>query len=505
MTTTEDKPLLQLRGISKRFGATAALTKASFDLHAGEVHALMGENGAGKSTLMKILAGNISRDEGEVLIDGVPVEIHDPTDARAHKIAIIHQEINTVRDMTIAENLALGVEPRTRFGALDRARMRREAREKLALIGLDLDPNLPLGSLSIGMQQMVEIARASSEEARILVLDEPTAALSRAETDDLYRIIEDARDRGVGLIYISHRMEEVWKLADRVTVFRDGETVGTRERGEIEPSDVVRMMVGRDIGDLYHHTPREISEPVLEVDQLSGNGIGPVSFTVHAGEVVCFAGLIGSGRTEMARLVFGAESADSGSIRLDGQPYSVAHPDQAIGQGISMVPENRKEQALFLDHTVEDNISVSSLGRFSPGGVLNRRAIRKAVLSLMEFLKLRTNAIGLSARSLSGGNQQKTVLARILMTESRLLILDEPTRGVDIGAKREIYELIDELSRQGKAILMISSDLPEAIGTSDRVLVMHHGRIAADLRSQETTEEEVMSFATGTATKEQQS
>lgn len=504
MTITEATPLLQLLGISKRFGATAALSHASFDLHAGEVHALMGENGAGKSTLMKILAGNIVRDEGQILIDGKPVEIHDPSSARAHKIAIIHQEINTVRDMTIAENLALGVEPRNRYGALDRAKMRRDARDKLALIGLELDPNQPLGALSIGMQQMVEIARAASEDARILVLDEPTAALSRAETDDLYRIIEDSRARGVGLIYISHRMEEVWRLADRVTVFRDGRTVGTRVREEIEPSDVVKMMVGRDIGDLYHHEVRHAGKPVLEVDRLSGNGTGPVSFTVHAGEVVCFAGLIGSGRTEMARLVFGAERPEGGTIRLNGKPYTAAHPDQAISNGVSMVPENRKEQGLFLDHTVEDNIAISSLDKFSPAGVLRRRAIRKSVLQLMEFLKLRTNALGLSARSLSGGNQQKAVLARTLLTESQLLILDEPTRGVDVGAKREIYELIDQLARQDKAILMISSDLPEAIGTSDRVLVMHQGRIAADLRSSETTEEEVMSYATGTADKEPQ-
>lgn len=497
-TSPPPPPLLELRGISKRFGATLALNGASFDLRPGEVHALMGENGAGKSTLMKILAGNIARDSGEILIDGKPVDINTPGDARANGIAIIHQEINTVPAMTIAENLALGVEP-TRFGALDRKRMHRDAQAKLSLIGLNIDPSRALGSLSIGMQQMVEIARASSEDARILVLDEPTAALSRAETEELYRIIEDARARGVGLIYISHRMEEVWKLADRVTVFRDGRYVGTRERADIQPADVVRMMVGRDIQDLYTHHPRQLGEPLLQVKDLHGNGVGPVSFTVRAGEVVCLAGLIGSGRTEMARLIFGAEKAQGGQITLRGKPYYAGAPLAAIRKGVTMVPENRKTEALFLDHTVEDNIALSSLDRFSTSGVLQRGKIRRSVLEMMDFLRLRQSAIGLPSRSLSGGNQQKAVLARTLLTESDLLILDEPTRGVDIGAKREIYELIDQLVGQGKAILMVSSDLPEALGTSDRILVMRHGRIVAELPSASATEEQVMSHATGTA------
>lgn len=501
MTTssTSPPPLLELRGISKRFGATMALNGASFDLRPGEVHALMGENGAGKSTLMKILAGNIARDSGEIIIDGRPVGIHTPADARANGVAIIHQEINTVPDMTVAENLALGVEPTTKLRVLDRKKMRQDAQDKLALIGLRVDPARPLGSLSIGMQQMVEIARAASEDARILVLDEPTAALSRAETEELYRIIEHARSTGVGLIYITHRMEEVWRLADRVTVFRDGKFVGTRERADIQPADIVRMMVGRDIQDLYTHHPRTLGETVLEVKDLEGNGVGPVSFSVHAGEIVCFAGLIGSGRTEVARLIFGAEKPAGGEVKLRSKPYYAAAPQSAIRRGVTMVPESRKEQGLFLEHTVEDNIALSSLDRFSRGGVLKRGQIRSSVLDMMDFLRLRKNAISLPARSLSGGNQQKAVLARTLLTESDLLILDEPTRGVDVGAKREIYELIDELVRQGKAILMISSDLPEAIGTSDKILVMRHGTIVAELPSATTSEEEVMSHATGTA------
>ena len=492
-------PLLAVEDVSRRFGATLALNKVRFDLRAGEVHALMGENGAGKSTLMKILAGNIQRDSGRILIDGREVEIRSPIEAAAHGIAIIHQELNTVRDMTVAENLALGREPRTRFGTLDRRRMDEQAREKLARIHSTIDPRRPLGSLSVGMQQMVEIARAVGENARVLVLDEPTAALSRAEAQELYRIIGQMRSAGVGLIYISHRMEEVWQLADRVTVFRDGGYVGTGTLAQISPPDVVRMMVGRPVADLYHHDKRDPGATVLEVEGLAGTGVGPVNLSVRAGEVVCMAGLIGSGRTEVGRLLFGADPRTAGSVRIGGRPSRPADPFEAIADGIGMVPENRKEQGLFLDHSVEDNIAISSLDRFVAAGVVNRTERRDAVLTQMKRLSLRLNALSLPVKALSGGNQQKAALARWLLRDSRVLILDEPTRGVDIGAKREIYEEIDQLTRAGKAILVISSDLPEAIGISDRLLVMREGKIVSELVSEKTSEEEVMLYATGTA------
>ncbi|CDX61592.1 fused L-arabinose transporter subunits of ABC superfamily: ATP-binding components [Mesorhizobium plurifarium] len=494
-------PLLAVEDVSRRFGATLALNKVRFDLRAGEVHALMGENGAGKSTLMKILAGNIQRDSGRILIDGRDVEIRSPIEAAANGIAIIHQELNTVRDMTVAENLALGREPRTRLGMLDRRRMDEQAREKLGRIHSAIDPRRPLGSLSVGMQQMVEIARAVSENARVLVLDEPTAALSRAEAQELYRIIGQMRSAGVGLIYISHRMEEVWQLADRVTVFRDGGYVGTGTLAEISPPDVVRMMVGRQVADLYQHDKRDPGATVLEVEGLTGTAVGPVDLSVRAGEVVCMAGLIGSGRTEVGRLLFGADPRTAGSVRIEGRPSRPADPFEAIADGIGMVPENRKEQGLFLDHSVEDNIAISSLDRFVAAGVVDRTARRNAVLAQMKQLGLRLNALSLPVKALSGGNQQKAALARWLLRDSRVLILDEPTRGVDIGAKREIYEEIDRLARAGKAILVISSDLPEAIGISDRLLVMRQGRIVAELVSQKTSEEEVMLHATGTATR----
>lgn len=492
--------LLQLEGISKRFGATLALDDVSFDLRPGEVHALMGENGAGKSTLMKILAGNEARDSGRILIDGMPVEVASPTDAATHGIAIIHQELNTVPSMTVAENLALGREPTSRFGTLDRKEMLRSAKDKLARIQSDIDPRRELGSLSIGMQQMVEIARAVSEKARILVLDEPTAALSRTEAQHLYQVINDMRRAGVGLIYISHRMEETWELADRVTVFRDGRYVGTRATAAIVPADVVRMMVGRDLEDLYHRTERTVGPTLLDVKDLSdGASIGPVTFQVRAGEVVCMAGLIGAGRTEVARMIFGADRPASGSVTVNGRAVDNSSPQKAIRSGLGMLPESRKEQALFLDHSVEDNITVSSLDDYALVGHLRRGALSRAARAHMERLRLRLNAIQLPVRALSGGNQQKAVLARWLMRESQVIILDEPTRGVDIGAKSEIYKVIDELASAGRAILIVSSDLPEALGISDRVLVMKAGRLVRELDSRTASEEDVMFHATGTS------
>lgn len=499
------KPLLELNGITKRFGATLALSDVRFELRAGEVHALMGENGAGKSTLMKILSGNILRDSGVILIDGKPVDIHTPRDARAQGIAIIHQELNTVPAMTVAENLSLGQEPRNSWGMLDRRKVLRDAREKLARIHADIDPTRPLGSLGIGMQQMVEIARAVSENARVLVLDEPTAALSRREAQELYAVVNRMRAEGVGLIYISHRMEEVWQLSDRITVFRDGAYVGTGTRDELTEAEVVRMMVGRSIGDLYRHELRTPGNVVLDVTNLTGEGLGPTSFQVRAGEVVSMSGLVGSGRTELARLIFGADRRKAGTVRVNGKPSNPADPANAIADGLGMVPEDRKAQGLFLDHSVERNVAISSLENYVSAEVVQNRAVREAVLEQMKRLRLRNNAIDLPVRALSGGNQQKAALARWLLRDSAVMILDEPTRGVDIGAKREIYELIDALARAGKAILVISSDLPEAIGIADRVLVVRGGRVVKELQAHEASEEAVMRHAVGAGADQQTS
>ncbi|MBK9740919.1 MAG: sugar ABC transporter ATP-binding protein [Actinobacteria bacterium] len=491
-------PLLQLDGVSKRYGPTVALDSVDFDLRPGEVHALMGENGAGKSTLMKILAGTEDRDSGSIRIDGERVDIRGPRDAKALGIAIINQELNTVPAMTVAENLCLGEEPRTRAGVLDRRTMIADARAKLQRISAPISPTTPLGNLSVGMQQMVEIARAVSTDARILVLDEPTAALSRSEALHLYGVIADMKASGVGLVYISHRMEEVWQLADRVTVFRDGRNVGTRSREEVTPSEIVRMMVGRPLEDLYRHDDRVVRQTVLDVQALVGENVGPVDLHVDAGEVVGVAGLVGSGRTELARVIFGVDHRVSGTVILDGQPLETRSPKDVIAHGVGMVPESRKEQALFPSHSVANNISLSSLKRFCTFGVLRRSAIRREVRRQMDRLQLRPDAINLPVSALSGGNQQKAALARWLMSDSQLLILDEPTRGVDIGAKSEIYSIINQLSAAGKAILVISSDLPEVLGISDRILVMRHGRVVGELTASQASEELVMSMATGT-------
>ncbi|NNM46824.1 sugar ABC transporter ATP-binding protein [Knoellia koreensis] len=503
MTDTPGAPLLRLEGVTKQYGATRALDAVDFDLRSGEIHALMGENGAGKSTLMKILAGNTGRDSGRILLDGNEIDIRNPGEAAAHGIAIIHQELNTVPSMTVAENLALGREPVGRFGRLDRRAMVVDAQRKLDRIGADVDPRRTLGELSVGMQQMVEIARAVSEDARVLVLDEPTASLSRGESEHLYRIVREMRAAGTGLIYISHRMEEVWDLADRVTVFRDGRLVGTRDKSSISPPDVVRMMVGRNLDDLYQHDRQNQGPVVLHVDGLGdGAQIGPVSFAVRAGEVVCLAGLVGAGRTEVARLIFGADRPRTGSVTVNGTSVVPRRPQDAIRAGIAMVPESRKDQALFLDHSVVDNIAVSSLSAFSPRGVLQRKQIRAAAAAQMSKLKLRANAINLPVRALSGGNQQKAVLGRWLMRNAEVLILDEPTRGVDIGAKSEIYDAINGLAAAGRAVLVVSSDLPEVLGISDRILVMRGGQIVHEMPTAGATEEEVMAHATGTQPKE---
>jgi ribose transport system ATP-binding protein len=495
-------PLLEVEGISKHFGATLALSDVSFDVRPGEVHALMGENGAGKSTLMKIISGNYHPDAGTIRVAGSPVAMATPRDAMAAGVAIIHQELNTIPEMTVAENLATGNEP-LKFGMLDRRTMVEQAREKLARVGADIDPNRPIGRLSVGMQQMVEIARAVAENAKVLVLDEPTASLSRTESEHLFALIRAMRSRGMGLIYISHRMEEVWELADRVTVFRDGRLIGTRDmRAEgpdrASPGDIVRMMVGREISDLYVRTPHPAGDVRLSVRDLTGaDGIGPVSFDVRGGQVVGMVGLIGAGRTEVARLIYGADRATGGSVVLDGKPLLVHNPSDGLRAGVGLLPESRKDQALFLDLSVKDNIAMSTLRDHSSVGVLRGGPLVRAVRGVMDQLKIRSNALGLESRALSGGNQQKLVLGRLLLQRPKLLILDEPTRGVDIGAKSEIYRLINEIAGTGAAVLVISSDLPEALGISDQLLVMRAGHIVASLDAHEATEEVVMQHATG--------
>ncbi|RNL82577.1 sugar ABC transporter ATP-binding protein [Halostreptopolyspora alba] len=487
-------------GVSKSFPGVRALTGVSFELRPGEVHALMGENGAGKSTLIKMLAGVHSPDSGSIEIDGHPVTVDSPQRAADLGIAVIHQELNLAPNLSVAQNLALGREPRNRWGLLDRSRLREEAVAKLERVGADIDPDTRVGRLSVGMQQLVEIARAVAQDARVLVLDEPTAALSESETQQLFTLVEEMRRRGMGLVYISHRMEEVYQLADRVTVFRDGQWVDTSSREDVTPEQVVSHMVGREFTDLYARTRRAPGEVVLEARGLGdGSGVGPVDLRLRAGEVVGLAGLIGAGRTEVARLLFGADPARTGEIRLADRPVRLRNPRDGIDNGIGLVPESRKEQALFLDMAVRDNIVVTGLGEVSDLGVLRGTRITRRVTEQVETLRVRCSSALQRVRHLSGGNQQKVVLGRWLAIQPRVLLLDEPTRGVDIGAKHEIYKIIDGLARDGVAVLVVSSDLPEVLGISDRILVMRNGEIAGELDHDEATEESVMLHATGVA------
>lgn len=496
----DEQLLVQMQGISKSFSVTKALSNVNFELKAGEVHALMGENGAGKSTLMKILAGVHTPDEGKILVRGKEVRVEDPSAAKKLGIALIHQELSIVPNMTVAENLALGNESRTKWGTLDRKRIHDEALEKIARVRAPIDPSELMGNLSLGTQQILEIARAISMNAQILILDEPTAALSSFESKLLFELIAEISSAGAGLIYISHRMEEVWNLADRVTVFRDGQLVATSKKNELTPDQVIKQMIGRDVKDLYVRNNRILGDVVLKVENLGdGVNIGPINLEVRAGEVLGLYGLIGAGRTEITRLIFGADKIATGSIHISGNLVNFKSPRDAIVEGIAFVPEDRKIQGLFALMTLSDNIIIASLARFVRLGFLALRNIAKAVDTQFTNLSIRASSIEQIVGELSGGNQQKVLLARGLQTNPKVLILDEPTRGVDIGSKNEIYRIIDSLTKEGTAVLMVSSDLPEVLGMSDRILVIRDGVVVKELLVAEANEENVILFSSGLA------
>lgn len=491
-------PLLELKDIVKSFSGVTVLDHVSLNLYDHEVLALMGENGAGKSTLMNILSGNLKMNSGAIFIDGKPVEINTPKDASDLGIAIIHQELNVVPTMTVAQNMALGNEPKTRTGLIDKKKINDDAVQKLKVIDADIDPRAKLGDLGTGEQQMVEIAKALAQKARVLILDEPTASLSKRESEQLFTLVEGLRKRGTGLIYISHRMEEVWRLADRITVLRDGQTVMTTDMEHADQNAVVAKMVGRKVEKLYEHPVRNPGKAVLRIEDLKLPGVDePVSFTLHAGEVVGMSGLVGAGRTEIARAIIGADPLDSGKIYLNDKEMTFKSPKQAISHGIAYLPESRKTQSIFSVRSVEDNISISSLDKFQRFHLIEKHKLRGAVKTEMKSVNIADRLIRLPISNLSGGNQQKAIFARWMLRNSDVLLLDEPTRGVDVGAKQEIYELINAQAAKGKAILVISSDLPEVLGISDRILVVRQGMISADLPAASATEEQVMSYATG--------
>ncbi|GAA5613304.1 sugar ABC transporter ATP-binding protein [Streptomyces platensis] len=495
------RELLRVEGVTKSFPGVRALDGVDLTLRAGEVHVLLGENGAGKSTLIKMLSGAHRPDEGRLLVDGDEVTVRSAQDAERLGIATIYQEFNLVPGLTVAENIFLGRQPRTRLGLVDKKTMRTRAAELLRRVRLDVSPNTPVAELGIARLQMVEIAKALSLDARVLIMDEPTAVLTSEEVETLFEIVRELRDAGVGIIFITHHLEEIGALGDRVTVLRDGRSVA-EVPASTDEDELIRLMVGRDIAEQYpRRRPDEPGAPLLRVRGLTRNGTtaGPVfegiDFEVRAGEVVGLAGLVGAGRTEVVRAVFGVDRYDAGTVEIDGKELARGDVRAAMRAGLGLVPEDRKGQGLVLDASLQDNLTLARLDRDTRGGLVDRGAQRREAATAAERLKVRMSGLGQSARTLSGGNQQKIVIGKWLLTDTRLLILDEPTRGIDVGAKVEIYHLINELTAAGRAVLMISSDLPEVLGMSDRVLVMSQGRLAGELSADEATQDAVMELA----------
>ncbi len=491
-------PFLEVNGLRKSFPGVLALKGVSLFLAEGEVLALIGENGAGKSTLMKILAGVQSADEGSFQVKGEAVSFRSVNDAMTKGIALIHQELNLCGNLDLASNVFLGREP-VRGGLIDESTMRKEARKYLDLVGLDLPVETIAGSLPIGKQQLVEIAKALSSDARVLIMDEPTSSLSQKETETLFGVVKDLREKGISVIYISHRLGEVIELADRVTVFRDGENAGDLSGDEINHNNMVKLMVGRELSEFYDREVHQPGSTVLKVEQVCTPAFpsSPLSLEVKSGEIVGIAGLVGAGRTELLQTIFGVTPALSGKLEINGKVLTMANPITAIGAGIALAPEDRKQHGLVLSMTVRENSSLPSLKRDSSRGWLNEEAEAKVTDTAVESMKIKTPHNEQVARFLSGGNQQKIVLGKWLAMKPKLLMLDEPTRGIDIGAKREIYKLMEKLAGEGIAILFVSSEMEEVLGMSDRTYVMHEGKITGELSRDQLSEEAIMNLATG--------
>jgi ribose transport system ATP-binding protein len=491
------QPLVAMTDIDKSFPGVRALAKARFELLAGEVHALMGENGAGKSTLMKILAGVYTRDAGEVLVNGQEVHITSPRQAQDAGIGIIHQELALMRDLTAAQNIFIGREPR-RFGLLDEGQLNRDAAAIFSSMNLRLEPTVRVETLTIAKQQMVEIAKALSYRSRVLIMDEPTAALNDAEIAELFAIINRLKTEGVGIVYISHKMDEIKRISDRVTIMRDGEFVGTVPAAETPIETIISMMVGRTLTNEALVIPNTDNEPVaLEVLNISrGREIRDVSFSVRKGEILGFAGLMGAGRTEVARAIFGADRRESGEIWVHGKRVGIHSPQDAVAAGIGYLSEDRKHFGLATGLDVRNNVALASLERFTgPLGVLDEAGMQREAVNYIRQLSIKTPSDTQEARLLSGGNQQKVVIAKWLLRDCDILIFDEPTRGIDVGAKSEIYKLLNALAAQGKAIIVISSELPEVLRLSHRIAVMCEGRLTGILPGG-AGQEEIMRLAT---------
>ena len=492
-------PVVEMRRIEKHFPGVHALRGARFDLYAGEVHALMGENGAGKSTLMKILTGVNQPDSGEILMDGNSVKVDGPRAAQALGVSIIHQELHLMSHLTAAQNIFIGREPRKFFGWFtDESRANADATALFKRMKIDIDPRGEVGHMTVARQQLVEIAKALSFNSHVLIMDEPTSALNDTEVEHLFAIIEDLKRQGVGVVYITHKMDEVKRIADRVTVMRDGQTIDTFPAADAPISKIISLMVGRELADATRANPFKGGEEALRVENLSRKGvIRNVSFKVAKGEILGFAGLMGAGRTEVARAIFGADPIDAGEIFIRGAKREIKSPADAVGQGVAYLSEDRKRFGLVTPMSVGANVTMASWERFLSNGVFMKdRALKKTSAEYVQLLKVKTPSVEQETRLLSGGNQQKVVIAKWLLRNCDILFFDEPTRGIDVGAKAEIYKLLQGLAEQGKAIIVISSELPEVLRLSHRILVMCEGRITGELDGPTATQEAIMTLAT---------
>ena len=490
--------ILRMQDIRKTFPGVVALDNVNLDVRSGTVHSLMGENGAGKSTLMKCLIGMYTPDEGTVELAGDIVRFKDTKDGLEHGISMIHQELSPVPEMMVAENIWLGREPRGRLGLLSPSAMFRKTRELFDEWKIDIDPRARMKDLTVSKQQMVEIAKAISYDAKIIIMDEPTSAIPEREVAHLHGMIKRLTDFGVAIIYITHKMDEVFKISDDITVFRDGKHVGSYPAKELDRDKLIKLMVGRELTDLFPKEEAEIGEVVLSVQGLNrGAVVKDVSFELHRGEILGLAGLMGAGRTEVLETIFGIEKADSGEVVLNGKALRIKQPSDAIRAGMALLTEDRKLNGIMGVLSVRDNITAAALPRYSPRGVLHVGEMRKDSEDQREKLRIKTPSLSQLIKNLSGGNQQKALISRWLLTVPDVLMIDEPTRGIDVGAKSEIHRLMSMLAQEGKAIIMVSSELPEVLGMSDRILVMHEGRISGELSREEANQESVMHLATG--------
>ncbi|WP_449283399.1 sugar ABC transporter ATP-binding protein [Leucobacter sp.] len=493
----EGSPTLSLHGAVKTFGPVVALADGTIELRAGEIHALVGENGAGKSTLVKILAGLYHADAGDFRIDGEPQSFRSVADSKAAGISVIYQEPTLFPDLTVAENIFIGRQPKGRSGLISRSIMREQASELFARLGVPIDPDRAAEGLSIADQQIIEIAKAISMDARVLIMDEPTAALSGVEVERLFTVARALRERGAAIMFISHRFDEVFDLSDRITVMRDGRYISTVLTADATVEDIVKQMVGRDVDQLFPKTEAAIGDPVLRVRGLTSAGVfQDIGFEVRAGEIVGLAGLVGAGRSEVARAVFGVDGYDSGSVEMRGRALPKNSVQQAIDAGIGFVPEDRRKQGLVMELSVARNATLALRKALARFGLISGARERRVASEWSQRLQVKTGSMDYAVSTLSGGNQQKVVLAKWLATEPRLLIVDEPTRGIDVGTKSEVHRLLSDLAGQGIGILMISSELPEVLGMADRVVVMCEGRVTATLDRPEATPESVMHAAT---------